>query len=109
MQHQGHQRSVGDGPFVETGELIAGLTISQVWSDQEAVDWSMRLADRLGESCTVGTGTPLRCELDELAPSEAIDRFRALATVTGLSGEIDMTNPGREANDGTACPREGRP
>jgi len=70
----------------------------------------MPLPDRLGEGCTVGTEARPHCALDELAPSEAIDRFRTLATVTrGLRGEIDMMNPGRETNDGTACPREGRP
>jgi hypothetical protein len=38
----GGQRSVIDGPFAETKELIAGFWIWNVKSKQEAIDWVMR-------------------------------------------------------------------
>ena len=36
------QRSVLDGPFAETKELIAGYTLIQVRSRDEAIEWSRR-------------------------------------------------------------------
>jgi hypothetical protein len=38
----GEERTVVDGPFTETKELIAGFWIWQVKSIEEAVDWVMR-------------------------------------------------------------------
>ncbi|HET6292564.1 MAG TPA: YciI family protein [Kribbella sp.] len=34
-----------DGPFTETKELVAGVSIIRVDSKQEAVDWALRFAD----------------------------------------------------------------
>lgn len=36
------QRRIVDGPFAETGELIAGYTLIQARSRDEAVEWSRR-------------------------------------------------------------------
>ena len=38
----GDKRTVIDGPFAETKELIAGFTIIQVKSLEEAIDWVKR-------------------------------------------------------------------
>lgn len=38
----GGKKSVVDGPFAETKELIAGYWIIQVKSKEEAVEWAMR-------------------------------------------------------------------
>ncbi|MFC3943677.1 YciI family protein [Pseudomonas gingeri NCPPB 3146 = LMG 5327] len=42
VQFSGTHRSVVDGPFIETKELIAGFWIFQVQSLQEAIDWVKR-------------------------------------------------------------------
>ena len=42
IRFSGAQRTVIDGPFAETKELIAGFWIIQVKSLQEAVDWMKR-------------------------------------------------------------------
>ncbi|HEX5843687.1 MAG TPA: YciI family protein [Pseudomonas sp.] len=42
VQFSGSQRSVVDGPFMETKELVAGFWIFQVASLQECIDWVMR-------------------------------------------------------------------
>ena len=39
---KGDRRTVVDGPFAETKELIAGFWIWKVKSRQEAIDWVMR-------------------------------------------------------------------
>ncbi len=36
------QRRVSDGPFAETSDLIAGYTLIQVRSREEALEWSRR-------------------------------------------------------------------
>ncbi len=41
----GSQRTVVDGPFAETKELVAGYWIWQVRSIEEAVEWARRCPD----------------------------------------------------------------
>ena len=42
VKFSGDERTVIDGPFAETKELVAGFTIIQVNSLQEAIDWVKR-------------------------------------------------------------------
>ncbi|MOA44361.1 YCII-related domain protein [compost metagenome] len=42
VQFSGKNRTVVDGPFAETKELIAGFWIFKVQSLQEAIDWVKR-------------------------------------------------------------------
>ena len=42
VQFSGTKRSVVDGPFAETKELIAGFWLWQVKSIEEAVEWARR-------------------------------------------------------------------
>ncbi|TPG51094.1 YciI family protein [Rhodanobacter glycinis] len=42
VKFSGHQRTVIDGPFAETKELIAGFWLWQVKSQQEAIEWLKR-------------------------------------------------------------------
>jgi hypothetical protein len=51
VKFSGDQRSVTDGPFIETKELIAGFWIFQVASLQECIDWVKRCPNPMpGES-----------------------------------------------------------
>src|ERR671927_1028841 len=43
----GKQRTVVDGPFAETKELIAGFWIFQVKSKEEAIEWVKRCPNPL--------------------------------------------------------------
>ena len=45
IKFSGGKRSVVDGPFTETKELIAGYWIWQVRSMEEAVEWARRCPD----------------------------------------------------------------
>ena len=49
------QRRVVDGPFAETKELIAGYTLIQVRSRDEAVEWSRRFPNPTpdGSACEI--------------------------------------------------------
>jgi hypothetical protein len=42
VRFSGEQRTVIDGPFIETKELIAGFWIWQVKSKEEAIEWVKR-------------------------------------------------------------------
>jgi hypothetical protein len=45
----GGQRTVIDGPFAETKELIAGFWLWQVRSKEEAIEWAKRIPNPTGE------------------------------------------------------------
>jgi hypothetical protein len=45
----GAKRTVVDGPFAETKELIAGFWLIQVRSKEEAVEWAKRVPFQEGE------------------------------------------------------------
>lgn len=47
VRFSGKQRSVLDGPFPETKELVAGFWIFRVGSLQEAIDWVRRCPNPL--------------------------------------------------------------
>src|SRR5512147_1485563 len=49
IKFAGGKRTVIDGPFPETKELIAGYWLIQVKSKQEAIDWAMRVPAPHGE------------------------------------------------------------
>ena len=49
IQFSGDQRSVVDGPFAETKELIAGYWIWQVRDMDEAIEWAKRCPNPTGE------------------------------------------------------------
>lgn len=42
VKFSGHQRTVIDGPFAETRELVAGFWLWQVKSKDEAIEWLKR-------------------------------------------------------------------
>ena len=42
VRFSGDKRTVIDGPFIETKELVAGFWIMQVKSKQEVIDWVKR-------------------------------------------------------------------
>lgn len=49
ITYNGSKRTVRDGPFAETKELVAGFWIWQVKSKQEALEWAKRIPFQEGE------------------------------------------------------------
>jgi hypothetical protein len=78
IKFQGWKRTVIDGPFAETKELIAGYWIIQVNSLEEAIDWAKRAPDPHGERQEGEIEIRQLFELDDFQPSEAIDRAKEL-------------------------------
>jgi hypothetical protein len=49
VKFNGNKRTVIDGPFAETKELVAGFWLWQVRSKEEAIEWLKRAPFREGE------------------------------------------------------------
>ena len=53
VKFSGAKRTVIDGPFAETKELIAGFWLWQVKSREEAIEWVKRIPNPTGEESEV--------------------------------------------------------
>ncbi|GAB1719247.1 MAG: DGPFAETKE protein [Nitrosospira sp.] len=53
VKFSGKKRTVVDGPFTETKELIAGFWIFQVKSKEEAIEWVKRCPNPLEGDCEI--------------------------------------------------------
>lgn len=69
---------VVDGPFAEAKELIAGYTLIQVRSREEAMAWSRRFPNPAGKGKEAVIELRQLIELDEFPPSAALDTMKAL-------------------------------
>ena len=49
ITYSGNKRTVRDGPFTETKELVAGFWIWQVKNKAEAIEWAKRIPFQEGE------------------------------------------------------------
>src|SRR5438093_10018769 len=49
IRYSGSKRTVIDGPFTETKELVAGFWLIQVKSKEEAIEWMKRAPFQEGE------------------------------------------------------------
>jgi hypothetical protein len=72
------KRTIVDGPFTEAKELVAGYTMIQVKSREEAIEWSRRFPNPTidGGNCEIEVRQIF--ELDDFGDSPAIDRFREM-------------------------------
>ena len=82
VKYAGGKRMVIDGPFAESKELIAGYTLIQVKSKEEALEWTRRFPSPFGEEAMGEIEVRQLFELEDFAPSEAVDRFREIEGAT---------------------------
>ena len=76
VRFSGSKRTVIDGPFTEAKELVAGYTLIQVKSREEALEWARRFPN---PALTDGEIEVRQLyELDDFGPSESVERFRKL-------------------------------
>lgn len=78
IQYGASGRKVIDGPFAEAKELIAGYTLIQVRSREEAMEWSRRFPNPAGKGKEAVIELRQLIELDEYPPSEALDKFKQM-------------------------------
>jgi hypothetical protein len=77
IKYSGTKRTFVDGPFTEAKELVAGYTIIQVKSREEAIAWTKRFPNPAdGKEGEIEVRQLF--ELEDFAPSESIERFRKM-------------------------------
>jgi len=82
----GGKPKVTDGPFTEAKELIAGYTLIEVKSKEEAIEWAMRMPDPHG----FGEG---EIELRQVFETPELTRDpKMLALEADLRNQINMLN-----------------
>jgi hypothetical protein len=80
IKWSGGKKTVIDGPFTEAKELIAGYTLIQVKSREEAMEWSRRFPNPGVKDGEIEVRQLF--ELEDFGPSEAIERFREMGVGT---------------------------
>ncbi|MCJ0761904.1 YciI family protein [Variovorax terrae] len=80
IHYDGQKRTVIDGPFAEAKELIAGFTIIQVRSREEALEWSRRFPNPVGRGAPAVIEVRQLYELDDFTPNQQVERFRQMNT-----------------------------
>src|SRR5216117_3573600 len=80
VKYSGAKRIVIDGPFAEAKELIAGYTIIQVKSREEAMEWARRFPNPAVDGKESEIEVRQFFELEDFGPSDAIERFREMET-----------------------------
>jgi hypothetical protein len=80
--YSGGTRHFTDGPFTEAKELVAGYTLIQVKSKDEAIEWTRRFPNPAGDGKAGEIEVRQLFELEDFGPSEAIERFREMGVGT---------------------------
>src|SRR5215475_5146003 len=78
VKYSGSKRTIIDGPFSEAKELIAGYTMIQVKTREEAVEWSRRFPNPAGEGIDTEIEVRQFFEMEDFEVNEETDRFRKL-------------------------------
>ncbi|HEM46246.1 MAG TPA: YciI family protein [Alphaproteobacteria bacterium] len=77
VRFSGDRRTVIDGPFAETKELIAGYWIFEVASKEEAIEWVRRCPNPHNEDSEIEIRQMF--ELEDFGESDAVEHHRRLA------------------------------
>jgi hypothetical protein len=81
VRFSGDKRTVVDGPFAETKELVAGFWLIQVQSKEEAIEWVKRVPNPTGAESEIEIRQVFEADDfgDELTPElrEQEERLRA--------------------------------
>jgi hypothetical protein len=83
IKFSGGKRTWIDGPFTESKEVIAGYTLIQAKSREEAIQWAKRFPNPAGEDKDAEIEIRELFELEDFKPSDTIERFREI----GIGGQ----------------------
>ena len=78
VRYHGGRPTLVDGPFAETKELIAGYTLIQTRSREEAMEWARRFPAPFGAEMDCEIEVRQLFELDDFSPNEAVQRFKEM-------------------------------
>jgi len=81
VQYQGDRRTIVDGPFAESKELVAGYTLIQTRTREEALEWSRRFPNPVDEGVACHIEVRQLYEIEDfegLLKEETSRRFRQI-------------------------------
>jgi hypothetical protein len=78
INYDGSKRSFVDGPFAETKELVAGYTIIQAKSREEAIEWTKRYPNPAVDGVKAQIEVREFYELEDFAQSKEVKRFEKI-------------------------------
>jgi hypothetical protein len=78
IKYSGAKGTFVDGPFAETKELIAGYTLIQAKSREEAIEWTRRFPNPAIDNGEGEIEVRQLFELEDFGESAAIERFREI-------------------------------
>ena len=76
IKYDGKKRTVTDGPFAETKELVAGYTIINVQSRAEALEWTKKFPNPSIDGGAAEIEVRQYFELDDFPQTPTLERFR---------------------------------
>jgi hypothetical protein len=98
IRWSGGKKTVIDGPFTEAKELVAGYTIIDVKSPEEAREWARRFPNPGNEDGEIEVRQLY--ELEEIGGSEEwTDRFRNMETRRASSSAGDRNHLNHQENN----------
>ena len=79
VRYEGGTRTVVDGPFTESKELVAGYTLIQTRTRDEAIEWTRRFPNPIGDGVACHIEVRQLYEMEDFAgmiQPETEQRFR---------------------------------
>jgi hypothetical protein len=78
IKYTGDKTTFVDGPFAESKELVAGYTLIEAKSREEAIEWTKRFPNPAVDGKAGEIEVRQLFELEDFEQSPAIERFREL-------------------------------
>lgn len=75
-------KRIVDGPFAESKELIAGYTLIQVRSREEALEWSRRFPNPAGRGKEAVIELRQLYEMDDFPPSPSLEDLKNIDAIS---------------------------
>ena len=82
IRYSGDKRAVLDGPFAETKELVAGYTMIQTKTREEAFEWARRFPNPSLDHGEAEIEVRQLYELEDFEPNPQIKRFEAIKEIS---------------------------
>lgn len=89
IKYDGDKRSFVDGPFTETKELVAGYTLIQAKSREEAIAWTKRFPNPSHRNGIGEIEVRQLFELEDFEQTPAVQKFRELGRDMQLPSQTE--------------------
>jgi hypothetical protein len=78
IRYSGDKRTIVDGPFAEAKELVAGYTMIETKTREEALEWARRYPNPAIDRGEAEIEVRQLFELEDFAPNPQLKRFEAI-------------------------------